>query len=327
MKIFVTGGTGFIGQHLIKALINEKKEVFALVRDKEKAKNLEKIGASIILGDLNSVDFLKKALKNIDIVYHLAAFRGEWYKGKQLEWEDFYQNNVLTTENLLKASFGQIKRFVFISSVFVLGCPQKLPADESFPLKPETFYAKSKSSGEKMTLMWSKKGLPATIIRPAMVYGPGDNYGMILKLARLIKRGIFPNIGWGKNYLHLVYIDDLVEGLMKVGGEKPLSSIYILAGEKPIAVNQLVNLIAQSLSVNITTFYLPVWLAKLACFLMERVCFWGEPFMTRHKVDLLTKDQIYSIEKAKRELGYEPKIGYQQGIEKTIQWYQENGYL
>jgi len=215
-RIFVTGGTGFIGQHLVKALLKGKEQVFVLARSRERARNLEKIGAKIVLGNLNSINFLKKNLKNIDVVYHLAALRGEWHNKKEFE-----KNNVLTTKNLLQASLGQVKHFIFSSSVSVLGYPEKLPANENFPLKPETLYAKSKAAGEKYAHEFSKMGLPITIVRPSVVYGPKDYSGMILKLAKLIKKGSFPIIGGGKSKLHLIYIDDLITGLIKIKSKKP----------------------------------------------------------------------------------------------------------
>lgn len=322
MKIFVTGGTGFIGQHLIKALVKGRERVLALVRRPEQAKELEKIGVEIILGDLNSISSLKKLLFGIDVVYHLAALRGEWHK-----WEEFYKNNVLATENLLKASLGQVRHFIFMSSVAVLGYPKNLPADESFPIKPQTFYAKSKAEGERLVLEFFKKGLPATIIRPTVVYGPGDIRGLFLKLARLVKKRRFPLFRKGNSFLHFIYIDDLISGLLKVRKKKPEGEIYILASKKPIKVRDLVNLLAKNLDVKPPSLNVPIWLAKIAGLLGEKLPFWREPPISQHKVDIFTKDQIYSSLKAAKELDFGSKVDYREGLEKTIKWYQENGYL
>ncbi len=329
MKIFITGATGFIGQHLTRVLIIEGHQVFGLVSKKEKIKEVEKMGAEVVLGDLNSVSFFKNIFNeyNIDIVYHLAAIRDKWGTSS----EEYNKVNVQGTENLLKASQNKIKHFIFCSSIAAIGYPEKLPYSESSFCIPKNLYSQSKLEAEKLVINYQKRGLPTTIIRPAVVYGPKDVKGMILKFSKMIKEKKFKIIGDGKNNIQLIYIDDLIKGFLRIIQPKTIGQIYILSYKNPITLNKLEKLIADNLEVQFSSKHIPLWFAKPAGFLMENFyklfSFKKEPLVTTSKVDIISKNQIYDISKAQKELGFDPKIDYLEGIVKVLKWYKENGYL
>ncbi|NIM47629.1 MAG: NAD-dependent epimerase/dehydratase family protein [Candidatus Aenigmarchaeota archaeon] len=325
MKIFVTGGTGFIGSHLVKALVSEGNQVFVLTSKKEKIKEVENLGAEAVLGHLKSLAFLKKVLKGIEEVYHLAAIRDRWGTNRQ----EYQEVNVLGTKNLLEASKkNKIKHFIFCSSVTVLGYPEETPICESSPCVPKTLYGQSKHQAEQLVKRYQKKGLPTTIIRPTVAYGPGDTAGMMLKLCKLVKEKKFKIVGNGKNRLHLIYVDDLINGLFLARNPRTFGQTYILTYKNSITVNELVKLVASILKVKISLQYVPLRFAKIVGFLMENfyyvVRIKKEPLVTRSKVDLFTKNQIYDVSKAKKELGFSSKIGYREGVKKTIHWYKKN---
>lgn len=308
MRIFVTGGTGFIGKHLVRALVKNGHQVQVLVRKKEDLTGVQKLGAKGVLGDLEDKRFLREALSGYGLCYHLAAIRSDW----GYSWQDYYHTNVELTRNLLEAAAGQIKQFILISSV---------KADH-----PITPYGKSKQEVEKLALnSFRKKNLPITIIRPAIVYGPGDSFlGMMPKLIRLIKNARFITVGSGKNRLHLLYVDDLIQALILAGKSLGTGEIYTIASEKPITLNALTSLVAQKLKVKILPVKIPVFLANFAGIVFERLyplVSLNEPPITKSKVQTITYDKIYDISKAQKELGFAPYINYEEGIELTIDDY------
>ncbi len=346
MRIFITGADGFIGQHLTRALIKEGHQVFALVCKKEGIKEIEKLGAKAILGDLNSLSFFKNIFDeyNIEVIYHLAAIRDRW----GTSFEEYHKINVQGTENLLKASQSKIKHFIFCSSVAAIGYPGKMPISEVSPCDPKNLYGKSKLKAEKICKDYQKKGLSVTIIRPAVTYGPGDSRGMILKFSKLIKDGKLKIIGNGKNHLQFIYIEDLISGFLLAKNPKVIGQTYILAYKNSITLDELAKLIADNLGIKfypinqkspffrtgiygVYTKHIPLWFAKPAGFLMENFyklfSLKKEPLITTSKVDIISKNQIYDISKAQNELDFNPKIDYLEGISKTIKWYEENGYI
>jgi nucleoside-diphosphate-sugar epimerase len=331
MNIFITGASGFLGKSLAKKIISEGHTVRLLARNKNTVRDLEAMGAEIVLGNVEK--FNDDFLKDIDFVYHFAAIRYEW----GFSWDEYYGTNVLGTKNLLEASLkNNIKKFIYCSSVFVFGYPPKMPADESFPYAPSTLYAKSKVEAEKIVKIYAKKGLNTTTIRPTIVYGSGDTAGMLLKLCRLINNNMFVMVGSGENYLHLTHIDDLLQGLeLSLRAEKDTD--YIICSPDPITQKNLAHLISKELDRKITSFRIPFFIAKFCGFSAEiffsilgksRIKFLKrEPFITRSKVDILAKNQYLSSKKAQIELDFETKINYPEGIKNAISWYKKNGYL
>lgn len=325
MKVFVSGATGFIGGHLLRRLMAEGWEVIALVKDKSKLKIQP---SQIVEGDLNNNDLLEKSLAGIDLVFHIASIRYEWGFTK----EEYFQTNVAGTRNLLTAaSYNKVKRFIYCSSVFVSGYNQKLPAKENNHYKISSPYGKSKIEAEKMVLDFCpKNNLPFNVIRPAVTYGPEDK-GMLYKICLLVKKKHFMTIGSGNNTLHLCYIDDLIDGIIKAAKSEKHDQIYIIAGKRPVKLNDLLKMISAGLNVRLNGIKIPKLVAVAAGWKLE---IWHkllgikkEPFVTRNKVSLLTDHQEFSITKAQNELGYLPQTDYNEGIARTIEWYKNHNYL
>ncbi|MCJ7616103.1 MAG: NAD(P)-dependent oxidoreductase, partial [Desulfobacterales bacterium] len=215
MKALVTGGTGFTGKHLVARLINEGNEVRVLARKKDP--ELEKMGVEFILGDITDKEVVYKSVERVDKVYHLAAVFRE---GGGISDNVFWEVNVNATKNLLEASLKNgIERFIHCSTCGVLGHISRPPADEIHPYNPGDEYQRTKYEAEKIALdYFHNRGLPGVVVRPTAIYGPGDM--RILRLFKAIYEGKFIMIGSGEVFYHLVYMDDLVEGIMLCGKEK-----------------------------------------------------------------------------------------------------------
>jgi nucleoside-diphosphate-sugar epimerase len=328
MKVFVTGGTGFTGGFLVSRLVKEGHEVSVLVRKSSNTEKLKKLGVNLVLGDITDKNLVEKAVKDMDIVYHLAAV---WREGGGIPKKVFWDVNVNGTKNLLEASLqANIERFIHCSTCGVLGHIANPPADETFPYNPGDTYQRTKCEGEKLALEYfHNKGLPGVVVRPTGIYGPRDL--RFLKLFKYVYTGKFILVGKGDVLYHLAYIDDLVEWMMLCGQKKnAIGQIYIIGGDKYVNLNELVTQIAKSLDVPVPKkrfpFFWPVWTAALAC---EIACkpFGINPPIFRRRVDIYRKNRAFDISKARKELGYEPKVSLEEGIKKTAEWYKREGYL
>ena len=324
MKIFLTGSTGFVGNNLLKKLLKKQYKVTALVRSKEKAKQIEKLGASVIIGDITEPESFKDSLNNHDVLIHLAGIRANWG-----DKDTFFTVNSNALDNFFKPK-TRIKHIIATSSVYVMGNLKKLPANELSPLLAKDIYGKSKIAAEKVIKQTAKKyKIPYTIIRPAIIYGPKDNdLGMMVKLISLIRNKRLPIIGNGKNTIHLVFIDDLTDGYIQAVKKGGNNQTYIIAGEKPIEIYNLIEMIKKESNISYKNKHLPKIPMYIGAFVIEHLYKLGmitfpknmpkEPPLSRQKIDTLFRNWEYDITKAQKKLGYKPKVDYQEGIRKTI---------
>jgi nucleoside-diphosphate-sugar epimerase len=263
---------------------------------------------------------LKKIVEGIDIVYHLASA----HLDVSLPDEHYRRVNVGGTISLLEAArHAGVKRFVHCSSVGVIGDVEHPPASESTECHPTNIYEQTKLEGERAALAYYQKtAFPVVVIRPAWVYGP--RCPRTAKLIRTISRGRFLFFGNGRNLRHPVYISDAVKGLelgAKVEGVN--GEVFIIAGESAVPVSELVEVISKAIGAPNPRFHLPMALGLLGGFAIE-IAFkqlGKQPPFSRRSVDFFRKHNAYSIEKAKRMLGYQPQTTLTAGMQKTIQWH------
>ena len=328
MNILVTGATGFIGFNLVKFLLNKGYQVSALIRNPQKAAHLSALNVTLINKDIRELDNLTNKTIKVDAIFHLAGLRGEG-RGSQ---EQYQEINIGGTKKLLSVFGRRIQQFIYCSSVSVYGHHSCLPANEEHQCSPSKIYGWSKFQAEKLVQqVCLQQKIPMTIIRPVISYGPNDFYGMITKLFKLIDKQQFYMVGNGENRVHLVYIHDLIEGFY-LALKKPQAEgeIFIIAGKRPIMIKDLLLLIAKELSRKVPKYKIPISLAKICGLFIEKLyalvpsVFSGEPIVTRDKIDILTVDRCYSIDKAAKLLGYSPKVDYNEGIKLTAQWLRNN---
>jgi nucleoside-diphosphate-sugar epimerase len=324
--ILVTGATGFTGGHLARRLAGLDHGVRALVRNDAQAATLASAGIEPVVGDLRDVRSLDAATRGIVSVYHIAAI----YRQEETERDLFWQINAQGTKNLIEAAIANgVARFVHCSTVGVHGEIEHPPADENAPMAPGDHYQESKLEGERIAAQYMRDGrIALTIFRPAGIFGPGDT--RFLKLFRAIKRRRFVMLGDGRVLYHLTYIDDLVDGIILCGTvEAAIGQIYILAGAEYGTLKDLVDLIADVVAVPRPRLKIPLWPVYGAAFACETICkpLGLHPPLYRRRVDFFSKSRAFDISKAKRELGFHPKVGLRDAIGRTANWYSEHGYI
>jgi nucleoside-diphosphate-sugar epimerase len=326
VKILVTGGTGFTGRHLCKRLASNGFAVRALVRDLKRSYELQQWGVELVLGDIRDRNSLEKATIGVDLIYNIAAV----YRKNNATRMELWETHVRGNKNLLDAAIDAgVKRFVHCSTVGVHGHIVSPPADENSPYAPGDSYQQSKTEGEIIVNQYMKGNkIPIVVFRPCGIYGPGDL--RFLKLLRAIKKGFFLMIGSGEVYYHMIYIDDLIEGILLCGTKKEaIGNVYILGGENYVTLNRFIEIIADVLDVNPPRFHIPFAPVYYASILCEFICkpLGINPPLYRRRVDFFRKNRAFDIAKAKLELGFQPKVDLKTGLIKTARWYQREGLL
>jgi dihydroflavonol-4-reductase len=326
LRVLVTGATGFTGGHLARALARRGHSVRALVRDVTRAAALRTDGIELTPGDLADPASIKQATRDVDVVYHIAAI----YRQAGLPDDQYRAINAEAVRTVIEAAARHgARRVVHCSTVGVHGDVMQPPANEEAPLRPGDVYQWSKVEGETLARRAaSETGIDVVIARPSGIYGPGDR--RLLKLFRGVARRRFVILGRGEIYYHLTYIDDLVDGL-QLCGEVPAAAgrTYILAGGEVTTLNELVQLIASEAGVAPVSMHLPVWPVWIAGALCEAVCrpLRLEPPLYRRRVDFFTKSRAFDITRARRELGFAPTVALRDGIQRTLTWYRQEGWL
>lgn len=326
--VLVTGGTGFIGGALARALAARGDAVRVLARPSSDLSPLDGLDIEVVRGDVLQPETLTPALEGVEVVYHLAGMLGRSGVG----WETYRAIHVKGTCNLLRACQARaMKRFVHCSSPGMLGAlgPGDPPRDEASPHRPTGAYERSKSAAEGAALPLAQRlDVPLVIARPEFVYGPGDRH--VLGLYRTIQRRAYFFIGRGDCLCHPTYIDDVVAGLVACAGERarPLEA-YHICGPRPVTIKELATTIADALGVKPPKLHLPKELVRAGAWgaeLAGRVLGIRPP-LTLEGVRFFTQSRAFSIEKARRELGWSPQVDLAEGVRRAVAWYIEQGLL
>lgn len=325
-KAFVTGGSGFTGGALCGHLKDSGYEVVALVRPTSRLESLRSLGVETVVGDLRDAASLRAGMVGVDTVFHIAAA----FREARLPDQAYYDANVTGTRNVIEAAHASgVRRVVHCSTIGVHGDTGKTPAQESSPFSPPDYYCKTKVEGELLAReLFAKLGIEGTVFRPLGIYGPHDT--RFLKLFRGLKRGRFVMIGDGQTLYHMTYIDDLCAGIRLCGERsESVGEVFILGGDHHTTLNELVSAVAAAVGSAGPRIRVPMWPVMTAARLCEAVCrpLGIEPPLYPRRVEFFSKDRAADISKARRLLGYQPKITLAEGTRRTATWYAQAGLL
>jgi dihydroflavonol-4-reductase len=325
MTVLITGASGHIGANLVRVLIAKGQKTRCLVHKDTRA--LEGLETEIVKGDICDPDSIARACEDIDVVYHLAAHISISMKG----WEDLQATNVIGTRNIVGACLkNKVRRLVHFSSIHAFDRdPLSHPVDESNPLVTSDKnppYDRSKAAGTREVRKGMEQGLDAVIIHPTAVIGPYDFQPSYLGEAILMMaNGNLPALVPGG--YDWVDARDIALGTVVAAEKSPNGSAYLLGGQW-VSMCDMAALIAELTGNECGKFVCPLWLANTgAVFFKLMSKFNGKPpLYTRMSLKALQDNRNVSHEKARRELGYEPRP-FRDTLEDTLRWFRENGNL
>jgi nucleoside-diphosphate-sugar epimerase len=325
-RVLVTGGTGFLGTALVRRLLSSGMHVRILARSAPRAKALADAGAEIVVGDITDTTAVDASLDEVVVVYHLA--------GKLLipgvSAAEYHRTHVEGTKLLLSRCRQKpsVERFVHCSTTGVLGTTGDQPADESAPFRPTNVYEATKAEGELAVRQTWREGFPAVIVRPGLVYGPGDLH--LLGFFRSILRRQFRPIGQRAVWLHPIYIEDMTEALLRCAQHSAaVGECFHIAGREPVPLARLAATIARVGGTSLPRGSIPLPAARA----LAAVGDWlpanlkrSAP-LTRSRLDFLTHSRVYDVAKAHRLLGFAALTDLSMGITRSMAWYRQHGYL
>jgi dihydroflavonol-4-reductase len=323
---FVTGGTGFIGSHLVERLLSKGYAVRCLVRDPQKTGYLSNLPVEFYHGDLFSNPILEKAVSGVDYIYHVAGVVASRTK------DGFYRGNRDASKNLIEITARvnpSVRKFLHVSSQAAVGpSVSASPIDETAPYHPITTYGRSKMEAEKAVLAYADK-LPITIVRPSAVYGPRDP--ATFDFFKTIYKGLEPVVGFHDKLVSLVHSTDLVSGIV-LAGEKPEAAgeIFFISSEKRYSWIEIGNTSREVMKKKAIRVRLPEPLvyavAATAGFFSS---FSRKPSVLNFEKgrDMVQDFWTCDVSKAKRILGYNQEVQLADGVKETVAWYLDNHWM
>lgn len=321
-NVLITGATGFIGRHVVKANLAKGNRVRAFVLPGDSGEAwLKERGVEIVNGDIRDYEAVRRAVGSAEIIFHTAAVVTDWAPRKL-----FWDVTVGGAENICRAAVdAKVSRLVDISTCDVFGTDESVVMDESMPLQywgeP---YADSKIDAEKVMRRYHKEqGLPLTMVYPLWVFGEGDQTFVPLLADAIIKKEL---IFWREGAIVWpTYIDNLVDLLMLIAeDERAIGNGYLVHDGESTTLEEFCAGIAEALGVPPIKTHIPYWSAMAAARVMEFI--WRlfrirmRPLLTTYTVTNLGSRFRFSIGKAERELGWKPRITYREGFRKTMEW-------
>jgi 2-alkyl-3-oxoalkanoate reductase len=317
MNILVTGGSGFLGQHLARALLDQGHQVRLMGRDMAPARGLIAAGAQPIVADLRDQPAVIAACAGADVVYHVGALSAPW--GRR---DDFYAINVGGTAAVLAGCRSHaVRRMIYVSSpsvVFDGRDHRNLTEAAPYPRRFASVYSRTKKLGEDLVNAGS--WCESVIVRPKAIFGPGDR-SLLPRMIAAARQGRLPQIGDGRNLVDLTYVENVADALvLALDAKAAAGKTYMITNDEHVRLWDVIRTVLRRLSIPSNLRRVPLALALAAASLMEcRAALTGrEPLLTRYSAAILGRTQTYDISAARRDLGYRPRISVADGIERTL---------
>jgi nucleoside-diphosphate-sugar epimerase len=326
----ITGATGFIGSHLAEACVSRGIHARTVARTTSDTALLERLGVEIVRGDLTDPATVARAADGVDAIIHSAAKVGDWGP-----ISDYRPMNVDATRMLLEACRGRpVKRFVHISSLGIYAYGNHYGTDESVspPERHIDGYTQTKVESEQLILEASRRdGIPTVVLRPGFVYGEREPK-VFPRVIEAIQKGEFAYVGSGQQVLNTIYVGNFVHAVF-LAIEKPaaVGQVYNLTDGEPVSRRRFIGPIVKALGLKEpgTSIY-PVWFAPTVAAVVEDfgrlIGLPKPPWVTRVKLKFSALNLDFSIDKARRELGYKPPFGFDQAMERTLNWYRQHNH-
>jgi len=327
MIIAITGGTGFIGSHLVDRMLKQGHEVRVLVRSSSNLRWLEGKPVQRIQGDVRDAASLEALLSGVDVVYHIAGVV------KSRDMAGYVQGNVTATKNMLEAAHRhapQLRRFLYVSSQTAAGPSHDLehPVREQDEARPITTYGRSKWEAEQVVHTWRDR-LPWTIVRPPAVYGPRDTEIFIYFQA--VARRLNSLIGFDDKRLSLIHSDDLVRGIILAAeSDRSVGETYFISSEEFYSWPQVGRITASVLGRRCMTVRLPHVLVYTVAAVAQGIAAMQGKAATLNiekARDITRRYWTCEVSKAQQELGYRQHMSIEDGIRNTVEWYRAEGWL
>jgi len=324
-RYVVTGATGFVGSSLVKALVEVGGEVYALARPSSSPNRLTGTAVNWMVADVTQPETLRGLFDGMDYIIHAAGMLGQ----AGIPEKEYHLLHVEGTRHVLDevAATDPPPRVLYVSSPGVLGPIAGPPAEEDSPLAPSNSYERSKAVAEQLVGVYAAAGLPVVITRPEFIYGPGDTH--VLGLFQAIKRGRFFFIGNGRNLCHPTFISDAVDGMLRCLERGTAGEIYHITGPRPVSFRELASTIAEALDVPAPRIQIPRIVATAGAGVFEILSKAArkQPPLSRSGVAFFSESRCFSWIKAADNLNYQPQFDLESGINATVKWYRQNGYL
>jgi nucleoside-diphosphate-sugar epimerase len=324
----ITGATGLLGSHVAEQLVQSGERVRALVRPTSDTTFLRTLGVELIEGDLSRPNTLPRAVDGADIVYHCAARVGDWGP-----WRAFKTEIIDATANLLGAcQSAGVGRVLHVSSIIVYGHPKERaePFTEDEPLGQNPwlwdYYCRAKVEAEKLCRAYRGD---MTLVRPSWIFGPRDRTTFGRVLAALFARRV-PIIGAGDNRLNIVYVTNVADGVIRAATQPAaVGRAYNLSSPGEISQREFLDHLAEQLGLPRIRRHVPYRLAFMGGFLAEAFCralrSRRPPHLTRYAVALIGRSVRFSIERARQELDWSPRVTVLEGVRRTLAWHFAGG--
>ncbi|MCB2203512.1 NAD-dependent epimerase/dehydratase family protein [bacterium] len=322
MKALITGGTGFVGSHLVEVLKNRGWELCVLAKDAMFSADL---GVPVTIADLSDREAVAPLLRDVDYVFHVAGLT------RARKTVDYYMVNHLGTRDLLDACAEHcraLRRFVYVSSLTAVG-PRNGAGEitEQSPYHPVSHYGRSKMMAE-IEVMERRNEIPVTIVRPSAVYGPRDRD--LFRYFKMIRTGIEPLLGSGAHQLNLVHVRDLVDGIIRAAEHPAAEGEAFFIGGENYSTAGLCRHIARAMQRRPFVFHLPEFLIYVVGAAGEATgrLLRRQVFFNVQKVrEAVQEAWTCSIDKARERIGFEPRVTLDAGMRMTYDWYLEHQWL
>lgn len=329
--LLVTGATGLVGSHVVERARKENIPVRVLVRETSDTKLLDEWGVENSYGDMANADSLKQAVEGVTHIVHCAAKVGDWGKV-----EDYREVNVRGVEKFLEAAeaTGSLKRYVHISSLGVYEVRDHHGTDETEPPSKKGIdgYTLTKVESEDVVKEHiAEKNLPAVILRPGFIYGTRDRTVLPRILERL-KAGQVKFLGSGEKLMNNTSVTNLVDAIfIALDKDGIIGEIYNIHDDRLVSKLEFMNTIAELAGYEKPKKHVPLGVGKTAATVLEGLFkLLGKqhaPTPSKAMIKFMGYNLDYSIQKAKNELGYQPKVDFKDGMAEAVAWAREAGLV